>query len=125
MTILVVDDNQELAENLVEILASTGRDAISVGSAEEALERIQRTPFNALITDYRLPGLNGAQLIRELRKAGKALPAAVISAYMDEPMLAAAQSVGAVGIFPKPIDIDHLLKLVDRLDSDALTVQKN
>ena len=73
--ILIVDDHIDLAENLAEILENAGYETVVADSAEAALDRLERKDIGALITDYRLPGRNGAELIAELRRRGDRIPA--------------------------------------------------
>jgi CheY-like chemotaxis protein len=111
--LLIVEDDPELAENLVEILDGLGYRAESVPSAEEALERVLAQPFDGVITDFRLPGLNGIELIDRLRKAGAAVPVVVVSAMMDRASAQTAESAGALDVLSKPIDLERLFSLVE------------
>jgi two-component system C4-dicarboxylate transport response regulator DctD len=117
--ILVVDDNVELAENVVEILEVAGYAAVPVPSAEAALLRIAQGGIGALITDFRLPGLTGADLITELRRSGSRIPMAVMSAYTDTVSVQRAQAAGALDVMPKPLDMGRLRRLVATFDGVA------
>ncbi|MCG5051958.1 MAG: response regulator [Myxococcales bacterium] len=107
--ILVVDDHVELAENIAEILDGEGYTTAVAESAEAALACVPAARFDALITDYRLPGLSGADLISTLMQQGRSLPAVVMSAYTDPHTIALARSAGARLVLPKPVDIESLL----------------
>src|SRR4051812_7001948 len=72
--ILIVDDNLELADNLAEILGTVGYRAKVAASAEGALAELRTGGCDAMITDFRLPGRNGAELIATLREAGNRIP---------------------------------------------------
>lgn len=127
-TILVVDDNAALAENLAEILADVGYQAAWAESAEAALEAIGRGGVAALITDYRLPGLNGAQLIAELRRRGESIPVVVMSAHTDPDTIGRSHRAGALDVLAKPVDIGQLVNTVGDLvreGSDVLLVDDN
>jgi DNA-binding NtrC family response regulator len=126
--ILVVDDHSDLAENIVEILQGAGREAVLATSAEQALELVAAGDIHGLITDFRLPGLSGAQLIAELRRRGSNVPAVVMSAYTDDDTIVSAQAAGALEVLAKPVDIGHLLALVNQLgrtDDLVLVVDDN
>lgn len=114
--VLVVDDHSDLADNIAEIIRGVGRDAVTAESAEAALECIVKGGIVVLITDYRLPGLSGAQLIAELYRRGLGLPAIVMSAYTDDETIAAARKAGALHVLAKPVEIRRLLALVETLD---------
>jgi DNA-binding response OmpR family regulator len=109
--ILVVDDNQDLADNIVEVLALSGLRADVAASAEEALPKAAAATLGLLITDYRLPGMNGADLVRALREHGRGLEAIVMSAFTDDRTIADAKAAGAEFI-PKPIDLRELSRFV-------------
>ena len=111
MRILVVDDEVSLAENVAEILVAAGHQADVATSAEEALVHfrvdIERT--DVLVTDYRLPGATGAELIRSVRSLGSTIPALVITAYCDDDIAQRALTAGAADVLGKPVDFERLL----------------
>lgn len=110
--ILIVEDDPDLAENLVEILEDLGFKAESVPSAEAALERVASTRFDGVITDFRLPGLTGVELIRRLRDKGASLPIVVVSAFIDSGTAETAERAGALDVLSKPVDLNRLFRLV-------------
>jgi two-component system C4-dicarboxylate transport response regulator DctD len=110
--VLVVDDNLELADNLAEMLALAGFGAVVAGSAEEAFPLALAGGLCFVLTDYRLPGRSGAELIRDLRGRGWKIPAALMSAYTDESTIATARAAGIVEFIPKPVDFRHLAEVI-------------
>jgi two-component system, response regulator PdtaR len=126
--ILVVDDHVDLADNLAEILENAGYQAVVADSAEAALDRLERNDIAALITDYRLPGLNGAELILEIRRRGSPIPAVVMSAFTDDQTIDRASRAGALEVLPKPLDLPHLFQVAKALGRDdgiVLVVEDN
>jgi DNA-binding response OmpR family regulator len=109
--VLIVDDNLDLAENIAEILELDGFVTDIAPSAEDALEKIRETEPSVLVTDYRLPGANGASLVRQLREMGLRVHAVVISAYTDESTMADAKEAGAA-FLPKPVDFQILGRVI-------------
>jgi DNA-binding response OmpR family regulator len=109
--VLIVDDNQDLAENIAEILAMKGFATEIATSAEEALPKALPDGPGILVTDYRLPGMSGAELVREVRQKRQMLRAVVISAYTDDRTVSAARSAGAE-FLPKPVDFASLSRLL-------------
>jgi len=112
ISVLVVDDNQDLAENIAEILSLRGFAATVVASAEEALPKALPDGPELLVTDFRLPGINGAELVRQVRQRRQEVRAIVISAYTDDRTIAAARDVGAE-FLSKPVDFGALTRLLD------------
>jgi len=110
--ILIVDDNVSLAENIAEILAIDGYATTVAGSAEEVLSTVlPSATFDVVVTDYRLPGTSGVNLLRRMRELGLHVGAVVISAYTDELTIADARSAGAT-FTPKPLDFAILGRLI-------------
>jgi two-component system response regulator AtoC len=109
--VLIVDDNVGLAENIAEILGFDGHSTVVAASAEEALAIAQANDPEVLVTDYRLPGINGTDLVKQFWKMRTPLCAVVISAYTDERTMAEAKDAGARFV-AKPVDFGLLSQLV-------------
>jgi CheY-like chemotaxis protein len=79
--VLVVDDNEMLCQLACDILRTEGYQAVPARSAAEALEAFAREEFDILVTDFRMPGMNGLELARAIRSRNPHFPVIVISAY--------------------------------------------
>ena len=117
---LVVDDNCAFAENLAEILRDQGAEVIVAGSGSEALELASSTRFDALVTDMRMPVMNGARLVHEIRRLDPGLPAVVVTAYTAEDDLLAAREEGLLAVLPKPTPLEQLVDLLAAARRDGL-----
>jgi DNA-binding NtrC family response regulator len=111
LRILIVDDNVGLAENIAEILEIDGYVTSVAASAEEALTKTAPPPPDVVVTDYRLPGISGATLVRRLQDMGLTVRAIVISAYTDEKTIEDARSAGAAFV-AKPVDFQRLGQII-------------
>jgi DNA-binding response OmpR family regulator len=109
--VLVVDDNQDLAENIAEILSLCGFVATVATSAEEALPKALPEGPELLVTDFRLPDMTGAELVQRVRRQRQAVRAIVISAYTDDQTVAAARDAGA-DFLAKPVDLGALSRIL-------------
>jgi two-component system, OmpR family, response regulator VicR len=109
--VLIVDDNKDLAENIAEILSLRGFVTEIATSAEEALPMAIPDGPGILVTDFRLPGMTGAELVWKIRQTRDTLRAVVISAYTDEKTISAARTAGA-DFLPKPVDFASLSSLL-------------
>ena len=109
---LVVDDNIALAENIVEILQLAGYVVEMAASAEEALPKALAGQVAFIVTDYRLPGLNGAELVKSVRRCGQRVRAVIISADSDEGTIAEAYEAGISDFITKPIDFARLTRVL-------------
>jgi two-component system, response regulator PdtaR len=113
--ILVVDDQIALAENIAEVLQGLGFETLVAASAEEALAIVRGGGISAVVTDFRLPGRSGADLIGDLRRAGERIPVLMMSAYTDEQTIAQSHAAGAWLFLPKPVPLDVLMDVVQSL----------
>jgi CheY-like chemotaxis protein len=111
LRILIVDDNVALAENLAEILELEGHETRLAITASEGLEKAASWNQDVVITDYRLPDITGAELVRRLKQRGVRARAVVISAYTDDSTIEDARAAGAHFV-PKPVDLMMLGQLV-------------
>ena len=106
---LFVDDNIAFAENLAEIVRDDGDEVTVAEGGAQALELARATKFDCLVTDMRMPVMNGAKLVHEIRRVDRGLPAIVVTAYTGESDLLAAREEGLLAVLPKPVPIDRLV----------------
>jgi DNA-binding NtrC family response regulator len=109
--ILIVDDNLDLAENLAEILQIDGHLTQIAASAEEAMAKALEREPDVVVTDYRLPGINGALFVKEFCGTRIHVHAVVISAYTDEDTIKEAREAGAT-FMAKPLDFKFLTRWI-------------
>ncbi|MCA9663369.1 MAG: response regulator [Myxococcales bacterium] len=107
--ILIVDDNQELAENLAELLEDEGHTTTTADSGERAIDISGGLDFDLLLSDVRMPGINGVELVIRLRVYRPRLCCLLMSAYSSEELRREAKSAGVAAILDKPLDLDELL----------------
>jgi two-component system, response regulator FlrC len=112
--ILVVDDEPGMRAGLVEVLRRDGHRVEAVGTAEDALARLEADGAELLVTDVRLPGRSGTDLLRELRERGLDTPAIVITAHGTIEDAVAAMKLGALDFLAKPFSPADLLHLAAR-----------
>jgi DNA-binding NtrC family response regulator len=113
-TILLVDDEQEARELLVDALTRRGFDAQAVASGSEALDRLQRSDVDAVLTDVRLGGMSGIELCRRLREARPDLPAIVMTGHADMDVAISAIRAGAYDFISKPVHMESLVLALHR-----------
>jgi DNA-binding response OmpR family regulator len=116
--VLVVDDNQALAENIAELLAEGGHTTDVAFTAEAALSKALESDVDVVITDFRLPGMNGAELVVCLRRERKGFYAVVVSAYNDDNTITAASEAGAA-FLSKPLNLAGLSDFIGRAVAQA------
>jgi len=112
--ILVVDDHFEMLEFLRSMLELSNQDCevLAVPSAEEGLLELRRAQFDLLITDVRLPGMSGFDLVRRVKGLGRDVPVIMITAYSSSQGKKEAAELGVYRYFQKPLDTDSVLTAV-------------
>jgi two-component system, response regulator PdtaR len=120
---LIVDDNRHFAENLAEILRDDGDEAVVAESGLEALEAVKReAPFDAILTDMRMPLMGGAEVVHEVRRLDPDVAALVITAHVADDAIEAARREGLLAVLPKPVPVPQLLELLQSARRGGLVV---
>jgi two-component system response regulator FlrC len=112
--ILVIDDEPGMRAGLAEVLARGGFTVEVAATGEEGLARLALGGVDLLVTDLRLPGLGGLDVVREARRAGQDLPVVVITAYGTVEDAVTAMKLGAFDFLTKPFSPADLLHLAGR-----------
>lgn len=112
--VLVVDDHFEMLELLRSMLELSNEECevLAVPSAEEGMLELRRTPFDLVITDVRLPGMSGFDLVRRMQRLKRETPVIMITAYTSSEGQKEANELGVLQYFSKPLDTDAVLLAV-------------
>jgi DNA-binding NtrC family response regulator len=113
-TILVVDDDLSIRETLVEHFSQSGYDTRAAPNAEEALARLLSIDPGVVITDVRMPGIDGLTLLSTINERWPNAKVLVMTAHEDMQTAIAAMKAGAVDYLVKPLDLDELETAVAR-----------
>ena len=113
-TVFVVDDDADVRAALGSVLEDDGRAVAAFADGEAFLASPLRHGPGCLLIDAYLPGMNGLDLLRQLRDAGSRLPAIMITGRSDVAMAVQAMKVGASDFIEKPVGRDDLLASIDR-----------
>ena len=105
--VLVVDDEPDIRLVLSHVLADEGYHVHAAADGQEALDIIERESPDVIITDVRMPRVDGIELVRRLRAGGRDLPIVIVSAHY------AAVDLPGVRFVPKPFDLDHIVEAVE------------
>lgn len=114
MEVLLVDDHPEVRTTLAEFLEQLGHRAVHAGSGSEALDRIRSARPDLVLSDLRMPGMSGLELLRALEGLDDPPPLALMTAFGDADTAIDALRQGAVDYLRKPIDVRELHRLVER-----------
>ena len=123
--ILVVDDEPNFRVTLEHLLHGDGHGVIAVASAEQALARLEEREFLLVITDGRLGGTSGYELLAESRRRWPATPVILITAYATPRLAVEAIQAGAFDYLAKPFAPEELLHIVGRCAERHRLVREN
>src|ERR1700758_3962591 len=117
LRVWLLDDDASIRGGLQRGLRNDGMAPRAFEAAEPALDALLRDTPDVLITDIRMPGQSGLELLKRIRDARPALPVIVMTAYSDLGNAVSAYEGGAFEYLPKPFDIDQAVALVRRAAS--------
>jgi DNA-binding NtrC family response regulator len=106
--ILVVDDEEAVREVLIEFLADHGYTAAGAEDGPGALQICATTPPQVVLLDIAMPGMNGIETLRRLRRVAPACAVIMISGHADHEMALQALDLGAYDFIQKPLDLQYL-----------------
>jgi two-component system, NtrC family, response regulator len=119
--ILLIDDDAGIRDTLERVLTGEGHEVAIEKRGDDGLTRAARESFNVVITDLKLPGLNGLELVRQLHLTRPRLPIILITAFGTTGTAIEAMKFGAYDYLLKPFDIPQLLDLIQKAaDSNRL-----
>ena len=113
--LLVVDDDIQLLSALAAALQLKGHTVVTASNGIEAVTKLENTAVNAVITDLRMPGMDGLELLHHVRKTGSAMPVIIISAFGSVRTVVEAIKSGASDFLLKPFSYDALDEVLTHL----------
>lgn len=111
--ILLVDDKESVLESLQELFSRKGYTVDTAQDVSEALRKIDKRPFELIVSDVRMPGLSGLDLLKEVKKKNTDTRVIIITAYGQIAEAVSAIKQGAYDYLAKPLDDDTLLFAVE------------
>ena len=115
VNILVVDDQIGMLETFTDILADRG---FHVETAEDgfiAIDKVKKGSFDIIFMDIKMPGINGVQTFREIRKINEKTRVIMMTAYAVEDLIKEAIEEGAYTVIYKPFDMDKVIRTIERV----------
>ncbi|MHC4144248.1 MAG: sigma-54-dependent transcriptional regulator, partial [Planctomycetota bacterium] len=116
MKILVVDDEEIKRVSLVDDLSSGGHEAVASAGGTEALKLLAKDYFDVVVTDLRMPGVDGMDLLKSIKRGSAGGPEVIImTAYGSIPMAVEAMKIGAFDFITKPFRNETIFPLLERI----------
>jgi DNA-binding NtrC family response regulator len=115
MKILVVDDEEGARELFNTILTDEGYEVTLAINGEDGILQFKNALFDLVVTDIKMPGMDGLQLLQEIRKTGSKADVIMVTAYGEVESYLKAMSLGAAEYINKPIRIKELKRIVHKV----------
>jgi DNA-binding NtrC family response regulator len=112
--VLVVDDEQNSREGLSKILIKEGYTVSTAENGKKALAEAESHAFDLIITDLRMPEMDGIEVLEKLRKRNKEIGVVIVTAYGEVNSYLKAMNLGAFEYLNKPIHLEELRRVINK-----------
>ena len=123
--VLVVDDESKMQRVLEIMLKRMGHEVVCAGNGMEALQIIKSAPADLVISDLRMPGMNGTELLKTLREQGNEVPVIIMTAYGTIESAVEAMKLGACDYIVRPFDVEALEVAIARILAESRMRRQN
>lgn len=113
--ILIVDDQRGIRLLLKEVLKQERYDTFLAANGIEALRILDDGQMDCVLLDMKIPGMNGLEILSEIKKKNSAIPVFMMTAYGEQDIIQEAMTLGATDYFTKPFNIFDVLKEIKRV----------
>ncbi len=123
-TILVVDDEEDILSSLQDLLEAALEDVTvtTCPSGTEALEELGSGTFDLIISDYKMPGMNGLEFLAEARRVAPSTPRIMMTAFPDlDVAIHAINDAGIENFFTKPLEPEQILQVVQGMITNRIS----
>jgi two-component system NtrC family response regulator len=125
LNILVVEDGKSQREMLRDFLKSEGHAVMEAADGETALQLVQNHLFDLLLLDYRMPGMDGMEVLKAVKAINPEIDVVIITAHGTIETAVEAMKAGALDYIMKPLEFDELLIQVDRVAERRNLIREN
>jgi two-component system response regulator FixJ len=129
--VYVIDDDDAMRDSLDFLLGSAGFHVSLFESALNFLDALPTIDFGCVVSDVRMPGIDGIELLKRLKAAGSLFPVVIMTGHGDVPLAVEAMKLGAMDFLEKPFEDDRLIGMIDAalkqaepgVKSEAVTIE--
>lgn len=115
MKILLVDDDEWIRDSLCLLFEAEGCDLLALETAEEGLNALKYQNYDIIISDYKLPGMDGIEFLRQIQTSHPNAVKIIITAYMSDPLVSEGRKIGVHDFIAKPFTSENLEASLARL----------
>ena len=113
--ILIIEDDSKMRNAVTAIMKKLGHETMAFGDGESGLKQGEQTDFDLAIVDLKLPGINGLEVLRNLKKTNKSISVIMITAYATIDSAVEAMKAGAEDYLPKPFNLEQIRIVVNKV----------
>jgi two-component system, LuxR family, response regulator FixJ len=111
--VYVIDDDEAMWDSLGFLLGSAEFDVTLFESAQHFLDALPGVDFGCVVSDVRMPGMDGIELLKQLKASSNPYPVLIMTGHGDVPLAVNAMKLGAVDFLEKPFEDDRLISMID------------
>ena len=123
--ILIADDEEVMRDSLSDWLREDGYDVIAVASGAEAVEKVKSEPWSVLMVDLKMPGMDGMEVVRQVKKISPELPIIMVTAYATVDTAVQAMKEGAYDYIAKPFDPEQVGLAIRKIIAHQELLEEN
>ncbi len=125
LNILIIEDGRSQREMLRDFLMKEGHNVAEAENGDQGIRRLQAGHFDLILLDYKMPGMDGMEVLKEVKKINPELDVVIITAYGTIETAVEAMKAGAIDYITKPIEFEELLILVERVSERRTLMREN
>lgn len=111
--VYVIDDDEAMRDSLDFLLGAADFDVTLFESAQHFLDALAGADFGCVVSDVRMPGIDGIELLKRLKISRRSFPVLIMTGHGDVPLAVEAMKLGAIDFLEKPFEDDRLIAMID------------
>lgn len=123
-SVLIVDDERSMRDFLKILLEKEGHSVITADSGETALKKIENDQFDVVVSDIRMPGISGIELLESIKQESPELPVILITAFASPDDAVTAMKNGAFDYISKPFNVDEIKSVISSATNKSMASEK-
>ncbi len=112
--ILIIDDEEDILEVLSDVIKGWGHLPIVARDGKDGLEKFQKVPVDLILSDIKMPNLDGISLLERVRRSDRNIPVILLTGYPSVDSAVSAMKEGAFDYITKPVNLDELKIKIER-----------